>query len=83
VYIKVEVLAGAREESVRETGPDYFFISVREKAEQNSANRRVLELIRGKFGGQGTLVKIVSGHRSPRKIFSVEKKNPPERAGFE
>ena len=90
MYIKVEVLAGAKEESVEKTGCDSFVISVREKAEQNSANRRILELIRTEFGGRGVVVKIISGHHSPRKILSVEKppprrlaeearKNPPEK----
>jgi len=79
MYIKVEVIAGAKKEYVQKTGSDSFVISVREKAEQNSANRRVLELIRQEFGERGVVVKIVSGHHSPRKILSVEKKNPPEK----
>ncbi|MDO8482653.1 MAG: DUF167 family protein [bacterium] len=82
MYIKVEVIARAKEEYVRKTGPDSFVISVREKAEQNSANRRVLELMRLEFGGRGVQIKIISGHHSPRKILSVEKKNPPRVGGI-
>lgn len=74
MYIKIEVLAGAKEEYVKKNAPDSFVISVREKAEQNLANRRVLELIRAQFGGHGVMVKIISGHHSPRKIVSVETK---------
>lgn len=74
MYIKVEVLVGAKEEYVKKTGSDSFVISVREKAEQNSANRRVLELIRRELGGRGVLIKIISGHHSPRKILGVEMK---------
>ena len=73
MYIKVDVRTEAREETISKTASDSFFISVREKAEQNSANRRMLELIRREFGGRGVAVKIVSGHHSPRKIISVEK----------
>lgn len=80
MYIKVEVIAGTKEEYVKKTGSDSFVISVREKAEQNMANRRVLELVRGEFGGRGVMVKIVSGHHSPRKILSVEKLSPKRSA---
>lgn len=73
MYIKVEVTAGAKEEYVNKTDKDSFLISVREKALQNMANRRVLELIRREFGGKNVIVKIISGHHSPRKILSVEK----------
>jgi uncharacterized protein YggU (UPF0235/DUF167 family) len=72
MYIKVDVTVGAKRESVTKTGPDSFAVSVREKAERNMANRRVLELIRSEFGGTGVLVKIISGHHSPRKILAVE-----------
>jgi len=72
VYIKVEVLAGVKEETVEKTATDSFVISVREKAERNMANRKVLELIRRELGGR-VAVKIISGHHSPRKILSVEK----------
>lgn len=72
MYIKVEVLAGAKRERVEKTGPDSFAVSVREKAEQNAANRRVLQIIRQQFGAAGVTVKIISGHRSPRKIISLD-----------
>ncbi|MBI2476144.1 MAG: DUF167 domain-containing protein [Candidatus Taylorbacteria bacterium] len=75
MYIKVEVIAGAGKESIEELSPTSFFVSVREEARNNQANRRVLELIRHAFGTEGVRVKIVSGHHSPRKIISVEVKN--------
>lgn len=72
MYIRVEVVAGAREELIKKTSSDSFFVSVREKAERNQANKRVLELVRQKFGGQGIIAKIVSGHHSHSKILSIE-----------
>ncbi len=74
MYLKVEVLAGAKEERVEKLGADFFRVQVREKAERNLANHRVLELIRREFGGSGVDVRLVSGHHSPRKIVSVENK---------
>ena len=75
MYIKVEIIAGMREEKVDKIKPDSFLISVREKAERNQANRRVLQIIRQEFGGRGVLAKIVSGHHSPHKIINVEIKD--------
>lgn len=75
MYIKVEITAGAKSETVEKIAPDLFRISVREKAERNMANRRVLELIRQEFGGRGVLAKIISGHHSPHKIVSIEFNN--------
>ena len=49
---------------------DNFHISVREKAERNMANNRILEIFRNMHRGKP--VKIVSGHHSPSKIISVE-----------
>ena len=72
MYIKVEVVAEARQEILRKINPDSFTISVREKAERNQANRRVLQLIRQEFGKQRIIVKIISGHHSSHKIISVD-----------
>ncbi|MDO8620171.1 MAG: DUF167 domain-containing protein [bacterium] len=70
VYIKVHVVTESKKEVVAEKD-DLIYVSVREKAEQGLANRRVLELLRVKFGVKAN-VRIVSGHHSPHKIISVE-----------
>ena len=44
-YIHVKVTAGAKKESFVKKSPDHFEVSVREKAERNMANTRVLELM--------------------------------------
>ncbi|MCR4311381.1 MAG: DUF167 domain-containing protein [Candidatus Taylorbacteria bacterium] len=72
MYLRLDITAGARTESIKQTSDDCFAISVKEKPERNMANRRVLELIRLRYGAKGVIVKLVSGHHSPRKIVSVE-----------
>lgn len=72
MYIKVEVLAGAKRERVLKRADDSFFVSVREEAEQNMANRRVLQLVRQEFGGKNIIAKIISGHHSSHKIISID-----------
>jgi len=75
MYIKVKATPGAKKETVQKISDDTFEISVKEKAERNMANDRIVSIIRDYFGvtkGQG-IVRIISGHHSPSKILSVEK----------
>jgi len=71
-YIHVKVTAGAGKESLKQKSEDHFEISVREKAERNMANARVLELVAEHFKVPKNKVRIVNGHRSPSKLLVVE-----------
>ncbi len=69
MYIKVRVKAGQRAEEIVKESADHYVISVKEKAERNMANRRVVEIIKGMFPGK--TVRIISGHHSPGKLVAV------------
>ena len=71
-YIHVKVSAGAGKESFIEKNKDHFEISVREKAERNMANTRVLELIAEYFKVPVSKVRIINGHHHPSKLLVVE-----------
>ncbi|MBI5078136.1 MAG: DUF167 domain-containing protein [Candidatus Yonathbacteria bacterium] len=71
MYIRVRVSAGAKKESLSQSTKDSFLVSVKEKAEQNLANKRVLEIIAEHFGVSPKQVRIISGHHSPGKILSI------------
>lgn len=71
MYIRVRVAAGAKKESFEQVSEDSFLVSVKEPAEQNLANRRVLELVAEHFGASPRQIRIISGHHSPGKILSV------------
>lgn len=71
MYVKVRVIAGAKKETIKQTSPDHFEISVKEEAKQNMANTRVRELIAAHFGAPLPAVRIISGHHSPGKILRV------------
>jgi len=71
MYIRVSVTPGAKKESFTKVSEDSFTITVKEKAKQNAANRRVLELVARHFKVTPGKVHIVAGHRSPRKILDV------------
>ena len=71
MYVHVKVRAGAKKESFLKLSETQFKISVKEKAEQNRANRRVIELVAAEFRISPEKVRILSGHHSPSKILVV------------
>jgi len=71
-YIHVKVTAGAGKESFKKKSEDHFEISVREKAERNMANTRVLELVAEYFKLSKNKVRIVNGHKHPSKLLVVD-----------
>lgn len=72
MYIHVKVTAGAGKESWKKKSEDHFEISVKEKAERNMANTRVLELVAEYFKVSKNKVRIVNGHRHPSKLLIIE-----------
>ncbi|OGI57397.1 hypothetical protein A3B85_00010 [Candidatus Nomurabacteria bacterium RIFCSPHIGHO2_02_FULL_37_13] len=61
-----------RRESFKQKSDDHFEISVREKAERNMANNRVLELVARHFQVPKSKVRIVNGHHSPSKLLIID-----------
>lgn len=72
MYVKVRVIAGAKDESVHKISDNRFDLRVKEKAERNRANARVLELIAREFHLPAKKVRIVNGHQSPSKMLAVD-----------
>ena len=72
MYVKVRVIAGAKKEAFEEMSKDHFKIAVREPAERNLANGRIIELVATHFCIPKNKVRIVSGHRSPSKILAIQ-----------
>lgn len=71
MYIQVRVTAGATRESVEKVGDKRLRISVKEKAQRNMANRRVRELVAKYVGVPVRAVRLINGHTSPSKLFSI------------
>lgn len=72
MYIHVRVVAGAKKELFEQVSKDHFDATVREEAERNLANRRVVALVAGHFGVPVGKVRIVHGHHSTAKLLSVD-----------
>ena len=84
MYVKVIVTPGAKKEKVvvtpsatRHKGgkEEILEISVREPAQRNFANTRVRELVAARFKVPLSAVRILSGHRSPHKLLSIDERS--------
>ncbi len=71
-YIHVKVTAGARKESFSKINEDHFEISVKEKAERNMANARVLEIVARHFKVPVSSIRIVNGHHHTSKLIWID-----------
>jgi len=71
MYIKVRVIAGAKKETLEKTKEDTYKISVKEPAERNLANHRVRDLLAKNLSLPVEKIRLISGHTSPSKIFSI------------
>ncbi len=72
MYIKVRVKANSRAESIIKESHDHYVISVKEKAERNLANKRIVEIVKSMFPDH--LVRIIHGHKSPSKLIAVDER---------
>ncbi|MDD2935580.1 MAG: DUF167 domain-containing protein [Candidatus Pacebacteria bacterium] len=71
MYIKVKAYPKSKKEEVVQTSENRFEIKVKEKAEMNMANKKIIELVARHFGVNEGKVKIVNGHQSPSKLLSI------------
>ena len=77
MFIKIKVKTGSRQEQVRKISEDLYEVDLREEAENNAANDRLVAIFRELYKGAETgrtSIRIVKGHHSPHKIISVETK---------
>lgn len=72
MYIRVKVSPNSKKEVFKQINEDHFEISVKEKAERNLANDRIIELFSAHYGLPKGKIRIVNGHRSPTKLLVVD-----------
>lgn len=71
MLIHVKVHADSKEDVVIQKTDTSYDVYVREPAEQNRANSRMLDLMSLQFIIPRTRIKIVTGHHSPSKIIEI------------
>lgn len=70
MYIKVRVKTESKKESFEKSKKDdEYLISVKEEARNGWANERILEILKQELKTNN--IRLISGHTSPSKIFSV------------
>ncbi|MCK4386933.1 MAG: DUF167 domain-containing protein [Candidatus Pacebacteria bacterium] len=72
MYIKVKVFPKSKKEMLKQTGPNRFEIKVKEKAERNLANNKVLEIMAEYLNVNKKEVKIISGHHHSSKLLKID-----------
>jgi len=71
MYIRVKITPNSKKESFIKKSENEFEISVKEKAENGAANKKILELVSIHFENPPGGVKIVNGHHHRVKLLAV------------
>ncbi len=74
MYIKVKAVAGAKKESLKQTGPNRFAISVKAPAERGLANKAILTLLATHLKLPLSHLCLISGHHTPSTLISAREK---------
>jgi uncharacterized protein YggU (UPF0235/DUF167 family) len=74
MYIKVAVIVNSKKENFVQKNKDHFEISVKDKAENNMANKKVIELLAKHFDISTKSIRIINGHHHPHKLLIVDEK---------
>lgn len=72
MYIKIKAHTGVSRESIVQKDEYTFIVSVKEKPKNNSANKRIIQLIADWYQIPTSSIRIISGHTHPSKIFSIQ-----------
>ncbi|MEW5950303.1 MAG: DUF167 domain-containing protein [Elusimicrobiota bacterium] len=70
-YIKVKVKTEEKEYSIKKKKEDSFELSIKEPAENNRANKALIEVMAKYLNLPENKVTIVKGHTSPSKILGI------------
>jgi uncharacterized protein YggU (UPF0235/DUF167 family) len=73
-YIKVIVSTNMKKDAITLKSSDHFLVNVKEKPENNMANKKVIELLSIYFKISKNKIRIINGHHHPHKLIIVEDK---------
>ncbi len=71
MLIHVKIKPDSKEDKIVEKNETSFIVYVKEPAEDNRANKRLIELMAEKFNIIKSKIKIVTGHHAPSKILDI------------
>jgi uncharacterized protein YggU (UPF0235/DUF167 family) len=71
IIVRIKAAAHAKKESIEQIAPQTLRITVREPAENNRANKRILELLAEYYELPVKKFRIISGHTAPNKMIQI------------
>ncbi|OHA59372.1 MAG: hypothetical protein A2607_00230 [Candidatus Vogelbacteria bacterium RIFOXYD1_FULL_42_15] len=71
MYLKIRAVPEAKEDKIEKISTDTWRVWVQVPAERNLANQGIIKLVAHELGLKDDQIRIVSGHHSPSKIFSL------------
>jgi uncharacterized protein YggU (UPF0235/DUF167 family) len=74
MYIKVIAHPQSKKEVIKTKNKEVFEIWLKEKAERNMANKRILEILALYLGINKNKIRIINGHNHPHKLLFFEDK---------
>lgn len=72
MFIKVKVFPGSKKEEVKKKKADALEIRVKEEAENNMANKKVVEILAEHFGAPKNKIRLIKGAKQRSKIFDID-----------
>ncbi len=71
MYIKIKVIPSSRKEVIDKIDEENYEIKVKQEPKNNAVNKRLVEIMRDIYKN-AKIIRIISGHRSPSKIISID-----------
>lgn len=71
MYIKIRVIPSSKREVINRIDEENYEIKVKQEPKNNAVNKRLIEIMRDIYK-QAKIIRIISGHRSPSKIISID-----------
>lgn len=71
MLVHVKIKPDSKEDKIVQKNDTSFIVYVKDPAEENRANKKLIELMAGRFKIVKSKVRIVTGHHHPSKILDI------------
>lgn len=72
MHVKVKVVSQARSESIKRISENLFEIRIKERPQNNEANRQVQRLLAKELNVSSKNVRLIRGYHASNKIFLIK-----------
>lgn len=72
MHIKVKVFPNAKKDAIKEISKDKFECFVKERTQQNAANKKMIGILACYFKLPENKLRIIKGHRGQNKIILID-----------